>query len=85
MSREDIRMSKAAPDGTRIASPDAWLAELFQYEVCAECGWGADKHRVGPDPLGLPHAYCLDPVPEDLSDDEIQAEMTRRTDISTRA
>ena len=35
------------------------LAELFEYELCEECGQDADKHTVGPDPFGNRHAWCM--------------------------
>lgn len=61
-----------------------WLAQLFEYEVCHECGWDADRHEMGPDPLGLPHAWCVDPIPEGLSDAEGDMELARRIEVSTR-
>ena len=27
-------------------TPDEWLAELFKYENCSECGEGVDNHGV---------------------------------------
>ena len=60
-----------------------WLAHMFEAEVCAECGWDADKHDVALDPFGNRHAFCKDPVPEDLTDKEITEELARRTAIST--
>lgn len=56
-----------------------WLLAQFEYELCAECGLDYHDHRVGPDPLGNRHAWCLRPVPDGLSDEEIDAEMVRRT------
>lgn len=35
-----------------------WLTDLFEFEFCAECHQDAAEHWVGPDPLGLRHAYC---------------------------
>ena len=35
-----------------------WLADLFEFELCAECGGDADVHTVSPDPFGLLHAWC---------------------------
>jgi hypothetical protein len=60
-----------------------WLAEFFEFEVCGECGWGVDRHAVGPDPLGNRHAYCVDPIPNEFSDLAAVAELTRRMAIST--
>jgi hypothetical protein len=37
-----------------------WLAQLFEFELCAECGQDADAHTVGLDPLGKRHAWCVD-------------------------
>ena len=61
----------------------AWLAEQFEFEVCEECGWGADRHTAGQDPLGLRHAYCNDPLPESLTDEAAVAELTRRMVAAT--
>jgi len=49
----------AAPpvDGLGVSAA-AFLAELFQYELCAECGGDADAHQARPNPLGLWHAWC---------------------------
>lgn len=60
-----------------------WLADFFEFEVHAECGWDADKHRVVPDMFGKRHALCLDPIPDDMPDDQIGAELERRMAIST--
>lgn len=60
-----------------------WLAELFEFEVCAECGWDADRHIVSPDPLGNHHAWCADPIPDELSDMDAERELARRVAIST--
>jgi hypothetical protein len=44
-------------DGCGVTAAE-FLAQLFEYERCEECGGDADAHRVGPDPLGLWHAWC---------------------------
>lgn len=62
-----------------------WLAEMFEFEVCAECGWDADKHRVDPDVLGNRHATCTDPISPGLSDQAAERELARRVAISTGA
>jgi RNA polymerase-binding transcription factor DksA len=40
------------------------IVEGFRYELCEECGKDIDRHSLAPDPLGKPHAYCLDEVPD---------------------
>lgn len=66
-------------DKTGVAYEDSqWLAEMFEYELCTECGWDADRHTVGPDALGLRHAYCDNPISEELTDAEIETELARR-------
>jgi hypothetical protein len=55
-----------------------WLAELFEFELCGECERDADQHNVGPDALGLRHAYCTDPIPAGLTDADAEAELARR-------
>lgn len=42
-----------------------WLAALFEFEFCAACGLDADQHRVTLDALGLLHAECIHPHPDD--------------------
>lgn len=37
------------------------LRESFEYEFCEECGLDVQYHAIGPDPIGLPHAYCVSP------------------------
>jgi hypothetical protein len=37
------------------------LADLFEYEYCADCGGDVEDHSVVLDVLGLFHAYCLKP------------------------
>lgn len=66
-----------------MLTSDVWLAEQFEFEACAECGWNADRHTVGPDPFGLPHAWCTDPVSDDLPDVDAATELDRRLRIST--
>lgn len=46
------------------ADKSAWLAELFRFELCEVCMGDEHAHECGPDPLGLPHAYCKT-APED--------------------
>lgn len=36
----------------------AWLEELFEFEVCHECGGDAADHDVYLGPFGLPFARC---------------------------
>jgi hypothetical protein len=40
-------------------TPAEFLAELFEFECCEYCGGDVEDHVVSPDPLGLPHAWCL--------------------------
>lgn len=37
------------------------LIDVFNYELCDDCGKDIDKHVIGPDALGHPHAWCLEP------------------------
>lgn len=39
---------------------EVWLAQMFEFEYCGECGKDADRHVVTIDPLGKRHASCLD-------------------------
>ena len=57
------------------AERQEWLAEAFEFELCHECGGDHIDHVCGPDALGLPHAYCLYPLPDD---DRAEAEMVIR-------
>lgn len=41
-----------------IKPQDEWLAELFEFELCAECGLDANQHQVTLDALGNYHATC---------------------------
>lgn len=50
-------------DGLGVSAA-TFLAQLFEYERCEECGGDADAHRAGPDPLGLWHAWCRNPAAE---------------------
>lgn len=36
----------------------AWLAELFEFELCSDCGRDADAHDCIPSPFGHPFARC---------------------------
>jgi hypothetical protein len=36
------------------------LIDGFNFERCGVCGNDVDKHTFGPDPLGKPHAFCLE-------------------------
>lgn len=56
-------------------APDEWLKELFEYEVCAECGWDADHHIVILSPVGNFFAMCLDPFPDSETDPDVKAEL----------
>ena len=60
-----------------------WLAKQFEFEVCGECGWGASRHTVTSDPLGLRHACCDDPLSEGLTDEAFVTELARRMAAST--
>ncbi len=40
-------------------TPAEWLADLFEFELCAECGHDADMHVVCAGPFGLFFARCL--------------------------
>ena len=42
-----------------------WLAVLFEYEYCAECGGDACHHTAVAGPFGLPFARCDYPPAED--------------------
>lgn len=53
-----------SPDMTDREKED-WLKELFEFELCHGCGGDWDAHVCGPDPLGLPHAWCKNPPPEE--------------------
>jgi hypothetical protein len=55
-----------------------WLTELFEFELCGECGRDADQHTVSPDALGLRHAWCTDPIPAGLTEANTEAELARR-------
>ena len=39
---------------------------LFEYEYCCECGRDINEHMIGPDILGNPHAFCLQPTDEEI-------------------
>lgn len=43
-----------------------WLAELFEYEYCAECSGAACHHTVVGSPLGHPFARC-DYAPDEMT------------------
>jgi hypothetical protein len=34
------------------------IIDAFDYELCEECGTDLHRHRLAPDILGNPHAYC---------------------------
>lgn len=59
-------------------TPEEWLTAQFEYEYCAECGYDAPKHQVILSPLNHFFALCLEPLPDDLEDDQIEAELARR-------
>lgn len=66
---------------SNLGTPSAeWLVELFEYEYCAECGGDADDHAAIPF-LGNWFARCEHPLPEELSDDAIDAELRRRREL----
>lgn len=57
------RCSAVRADSRHIGDPDAdaaWLAELFEFELCHECGQDAGRHRVRIDPIGNRFAECVD-------------------------
>lgn len=60
-----------------------WLEELFEFEVCTECGWDADKHRVIRDGIGKRRSVCRDPIPGTFTREAVLQELARRTAIST--
>lgn len=35
-----------------------WMAKLFEFEYCAECGGDAEDHIPCAGPFGLPFAMC---------------------------
>lgn len=53
------------PDDVAESWPATYLAEVraledsFEYEYCYLCGGDRDEHRIGPDPLGHAHLYCI--------------------------
>ena len=49
-----------------------WLAELFEYQLCAECGRDADQHTVCLTPLGTFFARCNDPLITNDPDSELE-------------
>jgi hypothetical protein len=55
----------------------SFLEELFETEYCAECGGDADDHQEI-EVIGNPFALCLHPLPEDMSEQEIEVELERR-------
>lgn len=55
------RCEKHRDDALHLGDGDAvWLAELFEFEVCHECGQGADRHRVRSTGVGGRFAECVD-------------------------
>lgn len=46
------------------SDPDQWLAELFEYEYCHECG-GDACHHTAVTVAGLPFARCDYPPDDD--------------------
>jgi hypothetical protein len=61
-----------------------WLAALFEFEVCSECGHDADQHTVARDGLGNRRFICTDPIPAGLPDVAAEKELKRRAEASTR-
>lgn len=59
--------------GAQRQSPTAFLANLFEFEYCAECGGDADDHNAVPF-LGNWFAKCRHPLPDNLSDADAEAE-----------
>ncbi len=54
-------------------SPESWLEELFEFEVCEECGGDVEDHEVCVVPgIGTYFARCLKPP----NDDEDEAPET---------
>lgn len=39
-------------------TPEEWLEELFEFELCECCGGDVSDHDVVLDALGLRHALC---------------------------
>ncbi|WP_274916837.1 hypothetical protein [Streptomyces sp. WZ-12] len=37
---------------------EQFLAELFEFEYCVECGGDAEHHTASPDMFGKWHAWC---------------------------
>jgi hypothetical protein len=66
-----------------VDDDEQWLEQLFEFEVCTECGWDADKHRVILDGLGNRRSVCCDPIPGTLTREAVLQELARRTAIST--
>lgn len=51
-------------------TPEQWLAELFEYEFCPECGGDAEDHEVCLVPgMGTFFARCRRPFNDDEIDD----------------
>lgn len=52
-------------------SPETWLEELFEFELCAECGGDAEDHEVCIVPgIGTYFARCRPSAP--IDEDELQ-------------
>lgn len=56
------RTGDLTQDGQSAAD---WLEDMFEFELCAECGGDACDHEVDLDILGLFHATCLHPPLDD--------------------
>lgn len=54
-----------------------WLESLFEHEYCPECGGDADDHTQI-EVMGNPFARCNHPIPDDLTDEQIEAELAER-------
>lgn len=77
-TEEAIEVARENVPTERELTDAQWLTELFEFELCGECGRDADQHIVRPDALGLRHAWCTDPIPESWSELATAAELTRR-------
>lgn len=60
---------ESKPEGDAVREiPEAWLEELFEFEVCSECGGDVEDHAVCVVPgIGTFFARCLG---TGLDDDE---------------
>ena len=61
------------------------LAEFFEFEVCGECGCGAEQHRVISSSFGPSHPFiqCKFPIAATTSEAEYMTELNRRMEHHT--